>query len=118
MMDNSLRAKARSRAVFANLAALLVTSALVGALMLPTYVRRALHALSLNNNDLVPRVQLPLQIIVGDRDATQSATDLRALAARLPAARVDVVEGAGHATFIDAPGRFDALLRDFAASNP
>ncbi len=87
-------------------------------LMLPTYVRRALHALSLNNNDLIPRVQLPLQIIVGDRDATQSATDLRALAARLPAARVDVVEGAGHATFIDAPERFDALLRDFAASNP
>ena len=40
----------------------------------------------------------------------------KAMAARLPQGRIEVVDGAAHAVFIDQPERFDGLLRDFLAS--
>ncbi len=39
----------------------------------------------------------------------------KAMAARIPQGRIEVVAGAAHAVFIDQPERFDALLRGFLA---
>ena len=40
----------------------------------------------------------------------------KAMAARLPQGRIEVVQGAAHAVFIDQPERFDGLLRDVLAA--
>ncbi len=39
----------------------------------------------------------------------------KAMAARMPQGRIEIVAGAAHAVFIDQPERFDALLRAFLA---
>ena len=38
------------------------------------------------------------------------------MAAKLPNARFEAVEGAAHAVFIDQPERFDALLEAFLSA--
>lgn len=42
----------------------------------------------------------------------------RALAERIPGARFEIVEDAGHALFVDQPERFNALLTEFLAALP
>lgn len=55
-------------------------------------------------------LRMPVTLMVGERDAKFRAI-AEAMAARLPDARVDVVEGAGHAVHLEAPERLlDELL--------
>jgi pimeloyl-ACP methyl ester carboxylesterase len=51
--------------------------------------------------------------LVGSKDGSQSVEVLRTAAATLPDGHVEVIEGSGHAPFIDAPAEFDARLRAF-----
>jgi pimeloyl-ACP methyl ester carboxylesterase len=94
-------------------------------LRLPAYVRRALGTETLGpggvpvttNADLAPRLDLPLMVVTGGRDAL---SDGRALAeayrARFPAAEVLVYEESGHSPFAELPARFDADLARFVSS--
>ncbi|MCU0759184.1 MAG: alpha/beta hydrolase [Steroidobacteraceae bacterium] len=94
-------------------------------LRLPAYVRRALGTGTLGpggvpvttNADLATRLDLPLMVIAGGRDAL---SDGRALAyayrARFPAAQVIVYEEAGHSPFAESPARFDADLAGFVSA--
>jgi pimeloyl-ACP methyl ester carboxylesterase len=50
-------------------------------------------------------------ILSGSEDPTGAAAP--ALQARLPDARLVVLEGAGHACYIEQPGRFDAEMSEF-----
>ena len=86
--------------------------------MLPTYARRAMHSLALDNQDLVAKLDRPLLFIVGDQDKTQSVAVLTRVAADLPEAAVQVMAGSGHAPFIDAPEDFNRRLREFVAAHP
>jgi len=54
---------------------------------------------------------VPVQIIWGARDAIIPA----AHASLLPAAKVEIVEGAGHMVMMEAAGRVNQLIRAFAA---
>jgi pimeloyl-ACP methyl ester carboxylesterase len=40
----------------------------------------------------------------------------KAMAAKLPKARLEVMEDAGHAVFVDQPAHFDALLESFLST--
>jgi 2-succinyl-6-hydroxy-2,4-cyclohexadiene-1-carboxylate synthase len=52
--------------------------------------------------DRLPELALPVTLVVGERDEKFRAIADR-MAARLPAARVVVVDGAGHAAHLEAP---------------
>ena len=52
--------------------------------------------------DRLPELALPVTLVVGERDEKFRAIAER-MAARLPAARVVVVDGAGHAAHLEAP---------------
>lgn len=86
--------------------------------MLPTYARRAMHSLALDNQDLVSKIDRPTLFVVGDEDKTQSVETLAGVAATLPEAAVQVMAGSGHAPFIDAPEEFNRRLREFVAAHP
>ncbi len=59
--------------------------------------------------DAVYSVQKPVLYIVRPRFAEQASN----LAARHPTAETALFNWAGHALFVDEPGRFDGLLQDF-----
>jgi len=58
------------------------------------------------------RLTLPVLVLVGERDRPNRALSV-ALAAALPAARLELVPGAGHVANTDAPEAFTAALRAF-----
>jgi pimeloyl-ACP methyl ester carboxylesterase len=59
----------------------------------------------------LPELAIPVTLVVGERDAKFRAT-AEAMLARLPNARLEVVEGAGHAVQLEMPAVVaDALRR-------
>jgi pimeloyl-ACP methyl ester carboxylesterase len=83
-------------------------------LMLPAYAHRALATRTMDNSDLIARMDLPILIILGDQDAVATQAQMRALAARLPDARLSVYPDTGHSTFAEQPLRFNRELAGFA----
>jgi pimeloyl-ACP methyl ester carboxylesterase len=84
--------------------------------MLPIYARRAMAELALQNDDLLGKIDLPVLLLVGDKDFSQSPAALSDIASKLPRGKLHVMAGSGHAPFIDAPAEFDAAIRQFAQS--
>lgn len=84
--------------------------------MLPAYARRAMTDRNLQNDDVIPRLHVPILLLAGDKDLSQPAAVLAAVAAKLANGSLVMVPDAGHATFIDAPAAFERELRRFAAS--
>ena len=60
-----------------------------------------------------PRV--PVLVLWGEDDTLFPVAEGRALAARIPGAELAVIEGAGHACYLDRPERFHELLLAFLA---
>jgi pimeloyl-ACP methyl ester carboxylesterase len=69
--------------------------------------------------DFAPPADMQLSTLVlwGERDAVIPAAGARALAERLPGARVEILAGASHPCYLDAPERFHELLCAFVAEN-
>jgi 2-succinyl-6-hydroxy-2,4-cyclohexadiene-1-carboxylate synthase len=55
---------------------------------------------------------MPVLLIAGQHDAKyrQLARDMRQ---RIPAAQINIVEGAGHAVHLERPGAFAPLVKEF-----
>ena len=54
----------------------------------------------------------PLTVAVGDQDALLPVDEARGIAESAPDGRFEVVEGAGHVVSVDAPERFNQILRE------
>ena len=65
--------------------------------------------------DLARTVTVPVLVIVGAVDRITPPPLSRELAALIPGARLEVLEGAGHLSNEEAPEAFNAVLRDFLA---
>jgi pimeloyl-ACP methyl ester carboxylesterase len=63
----------------------------------------------------LPRVDCPALVCVGELDPITPVAAAREIAAALPqgTVRLEVIDGAGHFTWKDAPDRYWPLLRDF-----
>jgi 3-oxoadipate enol-lactonase len=61
-------------------------------------------------------IDVPTQVIVGERDAVAPLALSREIAAGIPGARLEVMANAGHVSNADAPAEFNALLRRFLTS--
>jgi len=59
---------------------------------------------------------VPLLVVWGDQDAVFPLAQGRRLAAAVPDGRLAVLEGAGHACYLDRPDRFHRVLLDFLAA--
>ena len=65
----------------------------------------------------LPRIQVPVGFIHGSRSPMPLAASTDA-ADRIPGAWVDVVDGAGHFVWVEAPGAVRASLRRLTAVQP
>jgi non-heme chloroperoxidase len=82
----------------------------------PPTVRQALFSRSLDNDDLLPTLRTPVQIVHGAEDAVVKPAIVDRHKASLPQARIDVMPNAGHAPFWDDAATFNQHLRAFCAS--
>ena len=62
--------------------------------------------------DVVASFSGPLTVVVGDQDEILPVDEARQIAESAPDGRLEVVEGAGHVVNVDAPDRFNAILRE------
>jgi pimeloyl-ACP methyl ester carboxylesterase len=68
--------------------------------------------------ELLPRLTCPILLVWGDRDRMIPVTHGQAAVRRIPNARLEVFEGAGHFPHLDHPERFARLLREFTSGSP
>ena len=54
----------------------------------------------------------PLTVVVGDQDELLPVDEARQIAESAPDGRFEVVDGAGHVVSVDAPERFNPILRE------
>lgn len=65
--------------------------------------------------DRLPTIQSPALVLVGEDDNVAPPRYARELAERLPKARLQILEGVGHAPPIENPGQFNACVSAFLA---
>jgi len=65
-----------------------------------------------DSTDVVALFDGPLTVVVGDRDELLPVEEARQIAESAPEGRLEVVEGAGHLVNLDAPERFNEILRE------
>ena len=63
--------------------------------------------------DVLPQVTVPTLVIHGREDRRSPLSVSEALHAGIPGSRLEVVDGAGHLTNMEAPEEFNRLLRRF-----
>ncbi len=83
-------------------------------LMLPAYARREMVSRPFNNQDLLPRLTMPLLFSLGGEDNPGSLIDGKVLAEENDHIELSVYEGVGHTVFFESPQRFNDELRRFA----
>jgi len=54
----------------------------------------------------------PLTVVVGDQDEILPVEEARQIAESAQDGRFEIVEGAGHVVSVDAPERFNEILRE------
>jgi non-heme chloroperoxidase len=80
-------------------------------LSVPVYLTNALRGRSLNNEDLIPRLGLPIEFLLGDQDASVAIAPVREFVERkLRHATVRIASTGGHAVTHDAPAAFRQSL--------
>jgi pimeloyl-ACP methyl ester carboxylesterase len=87
------------------------------AMRVSPFVDRAIAARGTPTNaDLAPTIRTPVTLIVGGKDPIVPPAFTARLKALIPDARVIEFADAGHAPFLDDPGRFNAILDELQCS--
>jgi non-heme chloroperoxidase len=81
----------------------------------PPHVRQALFSRTIDNNDLLPKIQAPVLITHGRQDAVISPGVVNQHKAAIPHAQIHLMEGAGHAPFWENAAEFNRRLKEFSA---
>jgi pimeloyl-ACP methyl ester carboxylesterase len=84
--------------------------------IVPPRVRQALFSREIENDDLLTTISVPTLITHGDCDEIVLPAAAEQHAALIPHAVHSVYPNIGHATFAEAPDRFNRELREFASA--
>ncbi len=66
-------------------------------------------------SDRTPQISLPTLVVHGTEDAAIPLERAEALASRIPGARLEMVEGAGHQSNVDTPDEVSRLIKAWLA---
>jgi 3-oxoadipate enol-lactonase len=75
-------------------------------------------ALRRDQTDLLPKMDVPVLVLVGSEDAVTPPSDAEAMHALIEGSRLQVIEGAGHVSNVEKPEEFDRALAEFLESLP
>jgi pimeloyl-[acyl-carrier protein] methyl ester esterase len=67
-----------------------------------------------DKRDLLKQINIPVLIIHGNQDLIVDPQTAYYLKEHIKNAQLEIFPGAGHVPFIEEPGRFNLILRDFA----
>jgi len=73
----------------------------------------ALASAEADLRDVLPRIDIPTLLLYGDQDVRAPMSVARALHAAIPDSTLVVMPGVGHASSVEAAGRFTTEVRDF-----
>lgn len=85
-------------------------------LQCPSRVRAALFSRTLQNDDVLAQLKIPVFVTHGKADEVIRIETGRHIASKVKRATMSEYEAAGHALFWEQPERFNAELAEFAAS--
>jgi pimeloyl-ACP methyl ester carboxylesterase len=80
----------------------------------PPFVRQALFARTLSNDDVLVRLRTPVLLTHGAEDRIVRRGVVDQIRAKVPHAQVHIIDDAGHAPFYDAAAAFNTRLAAFA----
>jgi len=86
------------------------------AMMVPHEVRLAMFSRELDNDDILSQINVPTLFVHGADDKVVYTTASKRAADLVPGAELFIYEDAGHALFLDVPGRFNHDVKTFARS--
>lgn len=66
---------------------------------------------------VLPKIKVPTLVIVGNEDRVLPPRESEALAQAVPNAHLEILQGVGHLSNIEAPEKFNTLLRNFLAQH-
>jgi pimeloyl-ACP methyl ester carboxylesterase len=69
-----------------------------------------------DTRDLLPTIRVPTLLIWGDADKRSPMRIAHQLRDAIPSAKLAVLDGAGHVSNLEAPARFNLIVREFLAS--
>lgn len=69
-----------------------------------------------DSTDLLPSIDVPTLIIVGEEDALTPVKESRAMHAAIPGSRLEILPGAGHVSNLEKPAAFNHVLSEFLSS--
>lgn len=84
--------------------------------MMPAYVRNAMSAKRLDNADLLAGLQVRTLILLGEKDGSLPAAQIRDALRVNPRIEVQILEGVGHSAFLEETSRFNRELVGLADS--
>lgn len=90
-----------------------VAAAMARSIRLPGYAYAAASMAETDHDDVLGRISVPTLVIAGDRDVVTGVTESEAIAAAVPGARFEVIEGAGHLSNVERPQEFNRLVLEF-----
>jgi len=85
-------------------------------LQCPSRVRAALFSRSLQNDDVLVQLRLPVLVVHGDADEVVNIDTGHHISATVKEASMSVFSGVGHGPFWEQSERFNAELAEFASS--
>lgn len=92
-------------------------TAFVTGLMNPSYVRRAMTKLPLQNEDMVDKIDVPVLITVGTKDLEWPDDVAGQLANKLPEGRISLYANEGHFPSLEDAARFNRELDELIESS-
>lgn len=90
-----------------------VATAMARSIRLPGYAYAAASMAETDHDDVLGRISVPTLVIAGDRDVVTGVTESKAIAAAVPGARFEVIEGAGHLSNVESAEEFNRLVLEF-----
>lgn len=79
------------------------------------YLEAAAAVFAADTRDVLPAIAVPTLVLGAERDAGYPPEQIRALAARIPGASVEIIPDAGHLAHLDNPEAFAAAVLAFLA---
>jgi pimeloyl-ACP methyl ester carboxylesterase len=84
----------------------------------PQSMRNALFVMAeADQRDLLPRIAVPTLLIWGELDARSPLSVARQFEEAIPNTKLTVIPGAGHASQLERPERFNEAVREFCRSH-